>query len=632
MNVSRKKARWQWAGRAAAAFAIGLGLVVAPATSTSAATLEAFAYQVFDCSTTGTDFGVAAGTPAAPGGPVRNATLKANAVQADGTVIAPLQLRTRKDAPDPDIRWATVEPGVKFDHVEFSVTVDGQSTTLKAPAAKPEVCDGPPVEQPKLNPSPGLTPVTPVRVYDSRTKTPAIEAGKTVRIKIGGANGVPTNAGAAMLNVTAAYPSAPGFLTVYPCDIGRPRTSNVNYIAGETRAGAVFSRVAANGDVCVYTSARTGVVVDLNGYVARLGDPSALDPKRVVDTRPGAVTDVAGTPKGKRTELLIPFRSLGFIEGGDVIMNITTVGADAPGHITVGGCGGDEDRFGVRASVVNYVPGRAQANLAFIHVNESTICLVASAPTHIIVDLVGFMDPPSGLLPGPPTYGRLLDTRAGQKTSDGEFQGVGRVKANVPLKLKVRDRLDADGATAAALNVTAVKESDNGHITVYPCGDTAPVASNLNYTAGTAIANVALSKLDADGNVCIVSYVDTDLVVDLAAFTSTTIFGETGDFLAPADGWGWSPVSSVLLRGQKGDEVTRSLWGGSGTYAVTGPAVSGLTVKIGIFGTLTTTVADDTYVMASPIYMLSDSDGNSQEVKMAILVDPQLYPGLYPIP
>ena len=72
--------------------------------------------------------------------------------------------------------------------------------------------------------------------------------------------------------MTATEPERAGFLTVYPCDQPRPVTSNVNYLAGRDTADAAIVGVSAtDGSVCVFTSAPTHVVVDINGWFGPLG-------------------------------------------------------------------------------------------------------------------------------------------------------------------------------------------------------------------------------------------------------------------------------------------------------------------------------------------------------------------------
>ena len=81
-----------------------------------------------------------------------------------------------------------------------------------------------------------------------------------------GRAGVPVDAAAVMLNVTAVVPAAPGFLTVFPCGAARPLASNVNYVAGEVVPNAVFAKVGAGGKVCVYTLSATDLIADVNGW------------------------------------------------------------------------------------------------------------------------------------------------------------------------------------------------------------------------------------------------------------------------------------------------------------------------------------------------------------------------------
>ena len=76
-------------------------------------------------------------------------------------------------------------------------------------------------------------------------------------------------AGAVTLNVTAVGPSAAGFLTVFPCGVAQPNSSNVNYVAGQIVPNAVITAVGASGKVCVFTPQATNLVVDVGGWFPR---------------------------------------------------------------------------------------------------------------------------------------------------------------------------------------------------------------------------------------------------------------------------------------------------------------------------------------------------------------------------
>ena len=69
----------------------------------------------------------------------------------------------------------------------------------------------------------------------------------------------------ASLTVTAAGPSAAGYLTVAPCGT-TPLASALNYVTGDLVSNLAASGADAAGKVCVSTlRGATDVVVDLNG-------------------------------------------------------------------------------------------------------------------------------------------------------------------------------------------------------------------------------------------------------------------------------------------------------------------------------------------------------------------------------
>ena len=100
------------------------------------------------------------------------------------------------------------------------------------------------------------------------------------------------------LNLTVVDPSAPGFITAYPCDGPRPVASNVNYVAGQVVANGVIAPVSASGKVCLYSSVATDIIVDLAGWFP--GDAfTGATPKRFVDTRDGTGAPVYAEPSNQ---------------------------------------------------------------------------------------------------------------------------------------------------------------------------------------------------------------------------------------------------------------------------------------------------------------------------------------------
>jgi hypothetical protein len=73
-------------------------------------------------------------------------------------------------------------------------------------------------------------------------------------------------------------------------------------------------------------------------------------------------------------------------------------------------------------------------------------------------------------------------------------------------------------ADAVALNMTVVNAQSAGFATVYPCGQSRPETSNLNYAAGQTIPNLVIAKPGVGGKVCIYSYSAIDVLADVSGF------------------------------------------------------------------------------------------------------------------
>ena len=135
---------------------------------------------------------------------------------------------------------------------------------------------------------------------------------------------------------------------------------------------------------------------------------------------------------------------------------------------------------------------------------------------------------PSGPEFTPFNPARLLDTRTdpGRATIDGLFLGGGRRDAGSTLVLQVAGRAGVSTtAKAAALNITATETGGAGFITVYPCDQARPNASNVNFVAGETVPNAVIAALAADGTVCLFTSQPTHLIADLnGVFPSTTTY------------------------------------------------------------------------------------------------------------
>jgi acetyl esterase/lipase len=127
-------------------------------------------------------------------------------------------------------------------------------------------------------PSPGTAgfyPLSPCRLVDTRGPAgawgaPSLGTGETRIFPVSGSCGVPPDATALSVNVTAVSPTAPGFLTFFEAGAPLPATSTLNAGAGQTRANnGIFPLLGRPRALAVYCGLGTGsvdVVVDVNGY------------------------------------------------------------------------------------------------------------------------------------------------------------------------------------------------------------------------------------------------------------------------------------------------------------------------------------------------------------------------------
>jgi hypothetical protein len=123
----------------------------------------------------------------------------------------------------------------------------------------------------------------PQRILDSRPQATTADgqfAGSgvqprdtTLQLKVAGRVGVPADASAVVLNVTAVNAVDGGFITVYPRGTTLPNASNLNFVAGQNIPNAVITRVGPDGDVCFFTSGATHLIVDVAGWLT--GPPPA---------------------------------------------------------------------------------------------------------------------------------------------------------------------------------------------------------------------------------------------------------------------------------------------------------------------------------------------------------------------
>lgn len=258
------------------------------------------------------------------------------------------------------------------------------------------------------------TTVVPCRVFDTRTGsggctnapafTPAtIAAGGVLKVKVTGVAGVPANATAVVLNVTAVGATVPGtFITVYPDSPTKPTVSSLNVNSAAPVPNLVIVPVGPGGLVDFANARGTvNLLGDLAGYFVpgTSAKYTTTGPCRVFDTRSGtgvctsAPTFTAGAvgPKGV---LKIKVTGVGGIPDNAtaVVLNITAVGATVPG--TFVSAYPDSPTVPV-VSNLNVNNASAIPNLAVVQVGPGGFIdfYNAKGSVNLIADVAGYFAP-----------------------------------------------------------------------------------------------------------------------------------------------------------------------------------------------------------------------------------------------
>ena len=252
-----------------------------------------------------------------------------------------------------------------------------------------------------------------------------------------------------------------------------------------------------------------------------------LTPARLLDTRAGQSTVdgqyLGSGPVGPASITDLQVLSRGGVPGvgvGSVALNVTVTNPTAVSYITVYATGAAQPT----ASNLNVVAGQTVANMVIVAVgNQGKIRLYNNGGNaDLIVDVLGWF--PTGSAYTGLTPARLLETRPGFATIDGQFQTGAPVAGNTTLDLLVAGRggVPASGVGSVALNVTVAGAKSNGYVTLFPTGQTRPTASNLNFTPGQVVPNMVIVPLGTGGKVSLYnSSGSTDLVVDVLGWFPT---------------------------------------------------------------------------------------------------------------
>ncbi|GAA2134326.1 hypothetical protein GCM10009760_11490 [Kitasatospora kazusensis] len=364
-------------------------------------------------------------------------------------------------------------------------------------------------------PAATFQPLPPQRILDNRG-TPT-EAHSEYTLQVNGQGGIPsTGVSAVVLNVTVTGTSTAGFLTAYPHGTQRPLSSNINWTAGQTIPNLVTVPVV-DGKVNLYNGAagRTSFIADVQGYYSTTGAGSQLQPvgpTRLLDTRDSS--KLANVP-AKGTISLPVAGQAGVPPTGATaaVLNVTVTDTGGPGFLTAYPSGNTQPL----ASNLNWSAGQTIPNAVIVPIGADgkvSFFNGSQSGANLIVDIAGYFSPSvSGGRFHQAGPVRQLDTRDVKAPMSG----------GTPHALTLHDsnfRIPAE-ATSAVLNVTVTDTTAGGYLTVWPAGQAHPTASNLNWTAGTTIANqVTVPVVNGQVDLAAFGPGSADVIVDLFGYYS----------------------------------------------------------------------------------------------------------------
>lgn len=294
---------------------------------------------------------------------------------------------------------------------------------------------------------------------------------------------------------------------------------------------AALNNLYGTGDTCSAYGNRNFWRMFNDWFGNTLDTPAPIhwfNPERLADTRSGyrtvdgQIQNVGPVAAGSALRVPVLGRSGVPASGvGSVVLNVTVVNPSSEGHLTVFPSGESVPN----ASNVNFIAGQTVPNMVISKVgSDGSISILngaLSGQAHVIVDVAGWLPPSGSISSNTPT--RIVDTRPGYATTDGQMQQIGPLNAGSDMRIPILGRagVPSSGVGAVVLNVTAVSPSSSGHLTAFPTGEAVPNASNLNFAPGQTVPNMVIVKVGSGGSISLRNGAvtgGTNVVVDISGW------------------------------------------------------------------------------------------------------------------
>ncbi len=378
--------------------------------------------------------------------------------------------------------------------------------------------------------------VPPCRLIDTRKTGGAIPAGTfpTFNLPQLAQSASPpctslSPAAAFSLNVTVVPGGQMGYLSIWPTGEDQPVVSTMNSLDGRAKADAAILPAGYQGDINVYVTDTTNVVLDINGYFAPVTSSTLafypLAPCRIADTRNNTYPAGLGTPHLYASdERDFPVLSSSCIPAGVTPMayslNFTAVPYPSMGYkmgyLEVWPMGQMPQH---PVSTLNNATGTIVANAAIVPAGtEGEIAALGSSDTDLIIDINGYFAPAGsgGLSLYPVAPCRVLDTR-----HIGNGQPFTQT-LNPPVDSANSPCQPPAAAQAYVFNATVIPVASLGYLTLWPDGTTRPVVSTMNAADGWITNNMAIVPAGTAGKVDAYANGLTQLILDISSYFASS--------------------------------------------------------------------------------------------------------------
>ena len=286
------------------------------------------------------------------------------------------------------------------------------------------------------------------------------------------------------------------------------------------------------GRIC---SALTAGVVAVTMVVMASGAASAstaspftsVTPVRILDTRSGSGPLAASGTQSVQVAGVGGVPSTGVAA---VVVNLTVTEPTSNGWIAAYP---DQTRL-PNISNLNFTKGQTDANLAVVPVgSDGRIALHNGSPgtVQLLADVSGYFLSGASFSQGAFSAvapSRLLDTRSGL----GAPKATVAAGASLAMQIAGVGEIPASGVSAVVVNLTVTNPAGPGWVNAYPDLTSAPNASNLNFTAGETIPNLAVVPVGTDGKIDLTNHSGgpIDLLADVFGYFVGSSPSATGAF------------------------------------------------------------------------------------------------------